>query len=76
MYKYYKQTQGWSKAEVDSNIFRRYSKSETNASAYDRKSIMHYYIPTELTQGDFTVDSNKYLSATDKSFIGNVYPKP
>ena len=77
VYNYYSETQGWTKAEVDQNIFRRYSKSETQFSAYDKYSIMHYAIPAFLlldpTQA---VGWNTSLSATDKSFIPIVYPKP
>lgn len=77
VYKYYLETQGWTKGEVDQNIFRRYSKSETQYSAYDKLSIMHYSIPAFLlldpTQA---VGWNTFLSATDKSFIPTIYPKP
>jgi len=64
----------WSQADVDNNLFAKYSTTQTNYSAYDKFSIMHYSVPNELTIGDFEVGWNTVLSATDKSFIASVYP--
>lgn len=65
----------WSKKDVDENIFDRYSRTDTNFSAFDPKSIMLYAIEEELTIGDYAVEWNPTLSATDKEFIGGKYPK-
>lgn len=65
----------WSKEDVDRNIFTRYSTTVTNTSAFDPESIMLYAIPDSLTIGDFQVGWNRVLSATDKSFIGTMYPR-
>lgn len=77
VYRYYLATQGWTKKEVDQNIFFKYSKSSTQYSKYDKLSIMHYAIPASLlldpTQA---VGWNLYLSDIDKSFIPTIYPKP
>lgn len=75
VYAYYKKTDGWPPAEVDDQVFARYSESETNFSEFDSKSIMLYPIPNELTIGDYEVGWNSSLSATDKAFIGRIYPK-
>jgi len=64
----------WSQADVDNNLFAKYSTTQTNYSSYDKYSIMHYSVPNELTIGDFEVGWNTVLSATDKSFIASVYP--
>ena len=64
----------WSKADVDNNLFAKYSTTQTNYSAYDPNSIMHYAVPNELTIGDFEVGWNTVLSPTDKSFIASIYP--
>lgn len=64
----------WSQADVDNNLFAKYSTTQTNYSAYDKYSIMHYSVPNELTIGDFEVGWNTVLSPTDKSFIASVYP--
>ena len=74
-YDYYRRTQGWTNAEVDENIFKRYSKSETQYSAYDKLSIMHYAIPAHLLlDPSQAVGWNTTLSVIDKSFIGTIYP--
>jgi hypothetical protein len=65
----------WTREQVDRNIFERYSHTLTNASEFDPESIMLYAIPNELTIGDYEVGWNRILSATDKSFIGSVYPR-
>ncbi|MFZ4083576.1 MAG: M12 family metallopeptidase [Pirellula sp.] len=74
VYRYYAR-QGWSREQVDNNIFRRYESSQLNNSAYDRNSIMHYAIPNELTIGDFEVDWNTVLSPMDKSHFARIYPR-
>lgn len=75
VYQYYADTQGWSKSQVDNNIFAKYSTSQTNYSQYDPSSIMHYPVEEELTIGNYSVGWNTVLSSTDKSFIASVYPK-
>jgi hypothetical protein len=75
VYTYYRRTQDWSRSEVDGNIFRKYSNSTTNYSAYDPSSIMHYYIPRSLVSGTWTSQWNTNLSETDISFIRSIYPK-
>jgi len=72
VYAYYAKS-GWSKADVDNNIFKKYSDSTTNFSSYDKKSIMHYAVPNELTKGDFEVPWNTSLSSTDKAYIAKIY---
>jgi hypothetical protein len=64
----------WSRQDVDRNIFERYSVEETNFSAFDPASIMLYAIPKELTDGVFEVGWNTKLSATDREFMGSIYP--
>ncbi len=76
VYRYYA-ARGWSKATVDHNLFQKFSKSQTQFSAFDTQSIMLYAIPAELlTDPSKAVGWNRHLSETDKSFIKSVYPKP
>lgn len=63
------------RAQVDSNLFAKYSTTQTQYSAYDTQSIMHYSISSSLTTNGFSVGSNTVLSTTDKQFIASVYPK-
>ncbi|MEG0925105.1 M12 family metallopeptidase [Chryseobacterium sp.] len=65
----------WTQAQVDNNLFAKYSTSQTQYSAYDKQSIMHYSISSTLTTNGFSVGNNTALSATDKQFIATVYPK-
>jgi hypothetical protein len=74
VYDYYDRTNGWSEDETDSQIFVRYAQSETNFSRFDRRSIMLYAIPNELTLGNYQVGWNTKLSASDKRFIATMYP--
>lgn len=68
VYAYYAQTNGWSKEDVDNNIFAKYDRNQLNMSKYDKKSIMHYAVPNKLTIGNFQVGWNTVLSENDKKF--------
>ena len=74
VYTYYAQSQGWSRQDVDQNLFRKYSSSQTQFCRYDPLSIMHYSVPKQLTLDGFEVRWNYLLSVEDKSFIGRMYP--
>ena len=74
VYAYYMSSQGWTKAEVDVNLFQKYAATSTQFSEYDKTSIMHYPVDDSLTTGSYSVGWNTQLSATDKAFIATVYP--
>jgi hypothetical protein len=74
VYAYYKAHAGWSKARVDLNVLKRYSKSQVRFTQHDPQSIMQYPVPNELTRGDFEIGWNNTLSETDKVFIQAMYP--
>jgi hypothetical protein len=65
----------WSKAEIDQNIIDRYSRTQTNFTAFDPKSIMLYSFPAELTLDGHGTESNSMLSRKDKEFMAKTYPK-
>ena len=73
-YRYYMGTQGWTKQQVDDQIFGKYAAKQTNASVYDPTSIMHYPVPKELTTNGFEVGWNTELSEQDKTFTRKLYP--
>jgi serralysin len=75
VYRHYEQL-GWSKAQVDSNVFEQYSKEITQFSHYDTESIMHYPVPKEFTTDGNAVGWNTELSEMDKAFIAEIYPRP
>lgn len=75
VYAHYTRTQGWTRADVDRNLFQRYSVGETNFSEFDQHSIMLYAIPDSLTVGTWSAGWNTTLSEQDRAFAGRVYPK-
>ncbi len=77
VYAYYKSSQNWTTAQVDRNIFYRYSKSKITNSKYDKLSIMHYAFPAILlTNPSAEIGWNTVLSKQDISFIIKYYIKP
>ncbi|TSD65990.1 peptidase M12 [Inquilinus sp. KBS0705] len=75
VYAYYAgEPNNWSKEDVDDQIFLKYSKAETQYTAFDAKSIMEYPVDAFLTTDHKAIGYNYYLSAMDKTFIATVYP--
>lgn len=64
----------WSKEQVDSNVFFKYSKRQTQFTAWDPKSIMQYPIDPGFTTDGVQVGWNRDLSDTDKQYIKTKYP--
>ncbi|HEX6863981.1 MAG TPA: peptidase, partial [Thermoanaerobaculia bacterium] len=64
----------WTRAQVETNLFQRYSATQTQFSTFDTRSIMLYPVDQSLTLGNFEIGWNKKLSDTDKEFIGVAYP--
>src|SRR5688500_812395 len=73
VYAYYAR-QGWSRTQVDSNLFRAYSPEGIQFSRFDRESIMLYAVDDALTVGDWSVGWNTTLSEQDKAFVRTQYP--
>lgn len=75
VYDYYNRF-GWSKEDVNEQIFKKYELSQVNGSEYDRTSIMHYAIDkTLLVDASQAVGWNTELSPLDRSTIAALYPK-
>ncbi len=70
-----KRTQGWDEESIYYNLFQTVAMMYTNGTGYDKSSIMHYPVFSRWTTDGFSVDWNNYLSAADKVFIGQLYPK-
>lgn len=75
LYEYYRTSQGWTRDMVDQQVLAKLNANQTQYSAYDPHSIMHYPIPNALTVGDFEIRMNRDLSPTDRAFVGRLYPK-
>lgn len=73
VYDFYRDTQGWSKTDVDINLFN-VNNPGSHTGTYDKKSIMHYRVPNELTYGDWQVGDNLSISDQDKINIRKIYP--
>jgi hypothetical protein len=74
VYAYYAQ-QGWTREDVDFNIFDVYSEDSTNHTAFDPTSIMQYAVPDSLTIGSYSIGWNTALSQTDTDFMRRQYPR-
>ena len=66
--------QNWTAQQIESNMFKAFSKKETNFSKLDEKSIMLYPIPLRWTTDGFSSATNAKLSPGDIRFIRNQYP--
>ncbi|KAI1819573.1 hypothetical protein F4861DRAFT_526524 [Xylaria intraflava] len=75
VYEYYFKEMDWDQETVDRNVLTKYNKTTTQFSRFDRKSIMLYHFPEELTSNGGFVHPNDVLSSMDKEFIGRLYPK-
>ena len=75
-YAYFKTENKWDAAMVDAQIINKLNQNSTNYSAYDRFSIMHYYIPDDLLMSGSGAPVNNWLSAIDKQYARFWYPSP
>lgn len=73
---YYGRTQGWSPAQVRTQVLNRYTGSNWRGTEPDRQSIMHYPVEESLTVGTFSVPWNTKMSASDIQFLQKTYPQP
>ena len=73
--RFYMETQGWTKEEVEQQLFAKYDRDSLNLSSYDPESIMHYPVPAELLEDPSgAVGWNRVVSKQDKEFMGRMYP--
>ena len=73
VYNYYEKI-GWTKDDVNNNLFTRYAQDQSNYTDYDSKSIMHYPISAFMTKNGYSVGWNKKLSELDKKWLKDNYP--
>lgn len=64
----------WSKATIDSNMFKKYLPKDLTATDVDPVSIMMYPIPRSWTLDGFSAGFNGQLSSKDQSLIKKAYP--
>ena len=76
VYDYYLRTQGWSRAEVDSQVLRKYEYDQVSLmTQYDPKSIMHYAVPADILLDESrAIAWNTKLSLGDQIGVAAMYP--
>jgi hypothetical protein len=74
VYKDIMASNGWTKEQIDYNLFQQFATSYTHGTRYDNKSVMHYYIKSNWTFDGYSVKSNYELSAGDKELASIAYP--
>jgi hypothetical protein len=74
VYKDIQESNGWTKEQIDYNLFQQFATSYTHGTKYDSKSIMHYYIKPNWTMDGYAVKSNYALSEGDKELAKIAYP--
>jgi hypothetical protein len=74
VYDHYQKTQGWDRNTTYYNVIATADRNDTQYSAPDRASIMHYPVDSRLTNGRYSVGMNNDLSTIDKQYIARLYP--
>lgn len=74
VYQYYKNNSGWTRDEVDAFLFDFPNDPDAFLGTYDPTSIMHYEIPSFLTDGVWETGWNLTISEQDKINLRKVYP--
>ncbi len=64
----------WSEQRIKENVFRAFTKKETNFTVFDSHSIMLYPFPKEWTKNGVSSKLSLTLSDLDKNAIRDWYP--
>jgi hypothetical protein len=74
---YFARLCGWSRQMTIDNVLTRYNEHDLKMfSDFDRKSIMLYQYPGEITVDGRGTEQNYVLSDTDKEFAAKLYDRP
>ncbi len=74
-YDYFKRTQGWDQATVDSQVLTSLDERALMSTPTDQTSIMCYQLPSSITIDGRPIIGGKDINASDYAFIGKIYPK-
>jgi len=75
-YRYFERI-GWTRADVDNNVFRKNSDALFDQSEMDAESIMLYYFPCSITETQrYCERINRYMSRLDSSWLTKHYGDP
>lgn len=74
VYEFYRKHQKWTRKEIYHNVLRKVPDRDFFKTPYDAKSIMHYEVENELTDGDWSTSENSDISDGDIKLIKWLYP--
>lgn len=67
---------GWDEADVARNVTTPAPEDEVMWGRYDKRSVMHYKIPSSWVESQESFGYNTRLSLADRDFIRAMYPFP
>ncbi|QVW24480.1 peptidase M12 [Pseudomonas hormoni] len=73
VYAYYS-TVGYSRDQVDTQVLPVDRNPGQTYAPYDRHSVMHYEIPSDLTIGNWHQPNPTQISQSDIAFVRKIYP--
>lgn len=74
---YFKRTEGWSEAVVESQVLTPLENSALMATAQpDPQSIMCYALPADIMKDGISVPGGLDINNQDAQFICTIYPRP
>jgi len=73
---YFKQTQGWSEAEVLAQVLTPLDQKTIIGTPADQTSIMCYQIPGKITKDGKPIIGGMDINLTDAEFAAKIYPRP
>lgn len=66
----------WTVPQIRHNVIEKYSQNQVRGTQFDPDSIMLYAFPARWTLNGIATHANDTLSAQDKAFMAQMYPKP
>ena len=73
-YRYFRATQGWSRAKVDAQVLTPLRDSSIFGTPPDQDSIMCYLLPGQITVDGLPIRGGLDINATDAEFAALIYP--
>lgn len=75
-YRYFRQTQGWNRREVDAQVLTPLSEASLRATAHaDQDSIMCYQLPGTITVDGEPISGGDDIDRVDAQFARDLYPR-
>lgn len=72
---YYRQTQGWTDAQIRYQVTDRRDPPDFIGSTWDKRSIMQYPVPRDhVLDSAYACGWNRRLTETDKATLRRIYP--